>query len=65
MKMGTKKGITIGKTRTALYKTARILGDVNSVARGTVPQRLASRALGRLFNQLISNIIRGIFSGRR
>ena len=38
--MKIKKGITIGKTRSALYKAARFLGDVNSVKRGTIGQRL-------------------------
>ena len=62
--MGKKKGWTIGKTRSALYKTSRILGDVNAVKRGTIAPRLASRGLGMIFAQIIGNIVRGIF-GRR
>lgn len=39
--------MSIGKTRSALYKTARILGDVNAVKRGTVGKRILRRATGR------------------
>jgi hypothetical protein len=39
--------MSIGKTRSALYKTARILGDVNAVKRGTVGKRILRRAAGR------------------
>ncbi len=38
---------SIGKIRSVLYKTARLLGDVNAVKRGTVGKRLARRAAGR------------------
>ncbi len=62
--MAGKKGFTIGKLRTGLYGTARILGDVNAVVRGTIGQRLASRGLGWVFGQLIGSLVRGIF-GRR
>lgn len=58
------KGWTIGKTRGALYKSGRVLGDVNAVSRGTVPQRIASRLLGGVFASLLGSIIRAIF-GRR
>jgi predicted GNAT family N-acyltransferase len=39
--------MSIGKTRSALYKTARILGDVNAVKRGTIGKRIVRRAAGR------------------
>lgn len=39
--------MSIGKTRSVLYKVARILGDVNAVKRGTVGKRIARRAAGR------------------
>lgn len=39
--------MSIGKTRSALYKTARILGDINAVKRGTVGKRVARRVAGR------------------
>lgn len=63
--MSRKKGFTIGKARSALYGTAKVLGDINAVNRGTVPQRLVSRGLGRLFGNLLGGIMRGIFGGRR
>ena len=39
--------LTIGKTRGSLYKTARILGDVSAVQKGTVGKRVARRADGK------------------
>lgn len=62
--MSKKQGITIGKTRSALYKSARILGDINAVKRGTVPARIGTRIIGPMFSRLLGGIIRGIF-GRR
>lgn len=62
--MARKAGLTIGKTRSALYKTSRILGDINAVKRGTIGQRLTSRGLGMIFGRIIGGIVRGIF-GRR
>ena len=55
--VGRRKGLTIGKTRSVLYGTARLLGDVNAVRRGRVGERIAARVLGRLFGQLIRAII--------
>ena len=31
--MKNRKGLTIGKTRSTLYKTAKILGDINAIKR--------------------------------
>jgi hypothetical protein len=39
--------MSIGKTRSALYKAARILGDINAVKRGTVGKRITRRVAGR------------------
>ncbi len=50
--------MTIGKVRTALYKTARILGDVNAVLRGTIKKRIARRLLGRFAGKTIGRIVR-------
>ena len=63
--MGKKLGWTIGKTRGVLYQSARLLGDINAVERGTVPQRLVSRGLGFLTGTLLGKIMRTIFGGRR
>ena len=51
--MGKKLGWTIGKTRGVLYQSARLLGDINAVERGTVPQRIVSRGLGFLTGTLL------------
>lgn len=49
----------INKTRSVLYKTARVLGDINAVLRGKITQRLerrvAGKVVGRLFNKLFRN----------
>ncbi|MCG5531557.1 hypothetical protein LRD18_11950 [Halorhodospira halochloris] len=37
----------MNKTRSKLYKAARILGDVQAVKRGRVGQRIARRSVGR------------------
>jgi hypothetical protein len=47
-----KADITVGKIRSALYLTARILGDVNAVRRGKIAQRVRNRILGRLLWRL-------------
>jgi len=62
--MARKKEITIGKVRNVLYKSSRILGDVNSVVRGTVPARIGTRIIGPLFSKALGEIIRSIFGKR-
>ena len=60
-----KKGVTIGKTRSALYKTAKFLGDVNSIKRGTLGKRVTNRLVGKAsgrFSSTISRAIMKIFS---
>ena len=61
-----KKKLTIGKTRRALYKSAKILGDVNSIKRGTVGKRVTSRVVGKVSGRVFSGITRKllkIFTG--
>ena len=41
--MRNEKGLTIGKTRSALYKTAKILGDINAVKRCTIGRKVTHR----------------------
>ena len=53
-----KKGLTIGKTRSALYKSAKFLGDVNSVKRGSVGQRVTNRVVGNVSGKVSSSIAR-------
>ena len=38
--MKNRKGLTIGKTRSTLYKTAKILGDINAIKRGKIVRRV-------------------------
>ena len=54
-----KKGWTIGKTRSALYKTAKVLGDVNSVKRGTLGKRVTSRIAGKISGRVTGAMTRG------
>ena len=58
--MRNKKGLTIGKTRSALYKTAKILGDINAVRRGTIGRRVTHRISGRITARLLSKFVRFI-----
>lgn len=44
--------MSIGKIRTILYKTARILGDINAIKRGKVKQRVRNRVVGKLTGRL-------------
>ena len=54
-----KKGWTIGKTRNVLYKTAKILGDVNSIKRGTMGRRITSRVAGKVSGRVTGAMTRG------
>lgn len=62
--MGRKKGLTIGKLRSGLYSSARVLGDINAVNRGTVPARIGTRIIGPYISRIFGGLIRGLF-GRR
>lgn len=37
----------MGRTRSSLYKAARIMGDVNAVKKGRVGKRVTRRVTGR------------------
>ena len=50
--------MTIGRLRTLLYKTARVLGDVNALLRGRVMQRLGRRVVGSFSGRLIGKLFR-------
>jgi len=52
--MAKKKGITIGKTRSALYGIASALGDVQAVKKGAVVKRVERRLLGKLLGRLFN-----------
>ncbi len=50
--------MTIGKIRSLLYGTARILGDVSAVQRGKVKERIARRLAGKITGRLLGKILR-------
>lgn len=50
--------MSISTVRSALYTTARLLGDVQSIRRGTVAKRVARRAAGRLTGRLLGQLFR-------
>ncbi|WP_189319283.1 hypothetical protein [Bacillus atrophaeus] len=48
----------LNKIRSALYKSARILGDVNAAKNGTLGKRIARRAAGKATNKLLRNLFK-------
>ena len=48
--------MTLSKLRGLLYKTARVLGDVQAVRRGRIIKRLHNRIVGRLSGKLLGRI---------
>ncbi|WP_342412162.1 hypothetical protein NYE22_21745 [Bacillus sp. FSL K6-1560] len=50
--------MNINKIRSALYKSAKILGDVNAAKNGTLGKRLARRAAGKTTNKLMRNLFK-------
>ena len=52
--MSKRKGLTIGKTRSALYTTAKVLGYVNAVKRGTLGKRVVRHIAGRQTAKILS-----------
>lgn len=44
--------------RSLLYKAARLLGDVQSVQRGTVGKRMGRRVTGRATGRLLRKLFR-------
>ena len=51
---------SIGKVRSTLYKTGKVLGDVNAVKRGTIGRRLANRVTGNIASRMINKLLRTI-----
>lgn len=50
--------MNLNKIRSALYKSARILGDVNAAKKGSLGKRMARRAAGKATNKLLRNIFK-------
>ncbi len=46
----------ISKIRSLLYKTARVLGDVDAVKSGKVGRRVKNRVKGRIVGKLLRKI---------
>lgn len=53
--------MAIGRLRTWLYRTARLLGDYQAVRHGRVGQRLVRRGLGRVSARVNNRITNGLF----
>ena len=54
------KNWTIGKTRSLLYKSGKVLGDINAVKRGAVGTRVTNRLVGKASTRIFSGIAKGI-----
>ncbi|WP_406590001.1 hypothetical protein [Bacillus atrophaeus] len=50
--------MSISKIRSLLYKSARVLGDVQATKNGTIGKRVARRAAGRATNKLLKSIFK-------
>lgn len=48
--------MSISKTRSILYKVARILGDIDAVKKGTVGKRIVRRAAGKATGRLLRKL---------
>lgn len=58
--MGKKTGWTLGRTRSLLYRSGKILGDVNAVKRGKVSASVTNRVVGKASARLSRGFSRGI-----
>jgi hypothetical protein len=50
--------MSISKLRGLLYRLARLLGDVNAVEKGKVPQRVERRLVGRFTARILGKLFR-------
>lgn len=48
--------MSISKTRSLLYKTARVLGDIGAVKKGKAGKRVKNRLLGKLTGKLLKKL---------
>ncbi len=49
------RGVTL---RSMLYALARLLGDVNAVQKGKVPQRVERRVTGKFMGRILGKLFR-------
>jgi len=50
--------LSINKTRSFLYKTAKFLGDVNAVKKGTVGKRIVRRSAGKATGKFLGKLFK-------
>ncbi|MEC3607476.1 hypothetical protein [Bacillus glycinifermentans] len=50
--------MSINKIRSALYKSAKILGDINAVKKGTIGKRMARRAAGKTAGKILGKLFK-------
>ena len=50
--------MSINKTRSFLYRLARLLGDANAVSKGRVPRRIGRRAAGKATGRLLRRLFK-------
>lgn len=46
----------ISKIRSLLYGTAKVLGDVNAVAKGKIGKRIKNRLLGKVTGKILKKL---------
>jgi hypothetical protein len=50
--------MSINKTRSVLYKLAKLLGDVNAVQKGKIGQRIGRRITGKIIGRLLGRFFK-------
>ncbi len=50
--------MSLSSFRSLLYRLARLLGDVNAVEKGKVPQRVERRVVGKVFGRILGKLFR-------
>ncbi len=50
--------MSINKFRSFLYSLAKLLGDINSVKKGTVGKRIARRAVGKATGKAMNKLFK-------
>ncbi len=54
-----KSKLTISKARSALYKSAKVMGDVSAVKNGKITKRVTNRVVGNVSGKLASRVSKG------
>lgn len=50
--------MSVARTRSLMYRSARLMGDYQAVRRGRVPQRIYNRLLGRVLGAVFRSLMR-------